>query len=78
MKNHGALRTTQTTTTNRIGVTTKKLLRWHRTVDETLNELDLRNSWHGDWEVIKNSDKIDSFGGNMDETSMSAAGGKFL
>ena len=44
LKNHGALRTAQTTTTKRSGVTTDKLLRWHGTVDETLTALDLCNS----------------------------------
>ena len=37
LKNHGALRTAQTTTTKRSGVTTEKLIRWHWTVDETFN-----------------------------------------
>ena len=78
LKGHGALRTAQATTTKRSGVTTEKLLRWHATVDEALNELDSRNSWHDDWEGIKKSDKIDSFWGNMDETCMSAADGKLL
>ena len=57
---------------------TKKLLRWHATVDEALNELDSGNSWHDDWEGIKNSDKIDSFLGNMDKTCMSADDGKLM
>ena len=39
LKNHGALRTAQTTNTKRSGVTTDKLLHGHGTVDETLNEL---------------------------------------
>ena len=77
LKGHGALRSAQSTTTKRSGVTTEKLLCWHATVDEALNELDSRNSWHDDWEGIKNSDKIDSFWGNMDETCMSAADGKW-
>ena len=59
-------------------VTPEKLLCWHETVDDTLNELDLLNSWHEYWEGIKNSNKIGIFGGNMDETSVSAADGKFL
>ena len=78
LNNHGALRTAQTTTNKISGVTNEKLTHWHWTVDETLNELDLRNSWHEDWEGIKNSKKIDSFWGNMDETGMSTADGKFL
>ena len=76
LKNHGALRTAQATTTKRSGVTTEKLLRWHGTVEDALEELDRRNSWHSDWEGIKKSNMIDSFWGNMDETSMSAADGK--
>ena len=78
LKNNGALRTAQTTITNRSGVTTDKLLRWHGTVDDTLDEMDLCNSWHEDWEGIKNSKKIDIFWGNMDERRMSADDGKFL
>ena len=78
MNNHGALRNAHTTTTNRSSVTTYKLLSWHGTVDDTLNELDFCNSWYEDWEGIKNSKKIDNFWGNMDETSISAADGKFL
>ena len=78
LKNHGDLRNSQTKTTKRIGVTTNKLLRWHGTVYETLNELDLCNSWNEDCEGIKNSKKIDSFWGNMDETRMSPDDGNFL
>ena len=78
LKGHGALRSAQGTTTKRSGVTTEKLLRWHGTVDETLRELDRRNSWHPDWDGIRISSQIDSFWGNMDETCMSAADGKFL
>ena len=76
LKNHGALRTAQATTTNRSGVTTDKLLRWHGTVDDALEEMDRQNSWHSDWEGIKKSNKIDSFWGNMDETNISEAEGK--
>ena len=75
LKNHGALRTAQATTTKRSGITTEKLLRWHGTIEDALHELDRLNSWHADWEGIKNSNKIDSFLGNMDETNMSAAEG---
>ena len=32
--------------------------------------------WHSDWEGIKESNKIDSFWGDMDETNMLAAEGK--
>ena len=78
LNNNGSLQTEQTTTTKRSSVTTKKLLRWHGTVDEKLNDLDLHNYWHEDWEGIKNSKKIDNFGGNMDEKIMSTAYGKFL
>ena len=78
LNNHGALRTAQTTTTNSSGVTTDKLLSWYGTVDETLNELDLCNYWHEDWEGIKNSKNIDSFWGNMYETRISPDDGKFL
>ena len=73
LNNNGTLRTAQTTTTKRSGVITNKLLRWHGTVDETLNEFDLCDYWHEYWEGIKNSKKIDGFWENMDETSMSAA-----
>jgi hypothetical protein len=76
LKNHGAVRSAQATTTKRSGVTTEKLLRWHGTVDEALNELDRLNGWHKDWEGIKTSKRIDSFWGNMDETNMSAADGE--
>ena len=75
LNNHGVLRLSQATTTNRSGVTTEKLLCWHGTIEVTLNELDRHNSWHPDWEDIKSSDKIDSFWGNVDETSMSVADG---
>ena len=78
LKDHGALRSAQGTTTKRSGVTTEKLLCWHGTVDETLRELDRRNSWHPDWDGIRTSSKRDSFWGNMDETCMSAADGKFF
>ena len=38
--------------------------------------MDCLNSPHSDWEGIKQSNKIDSFWGNMDETNISAAEGK--
>ena len=76
LKNHGAVRSAQATTTKRSGVTTEKLLRWHGTVDEALIELDRLNGWHEDWDKIKTSKKIDSFWGNMDETNMLAADGE--
>ena len=76
LKNHGALRTPQATTTKRIGVKTEKLLRWHETLDDALEDMDLQNSWHSDWEGIKYYNKIDIFWGNMDETNMSADKGK--
>ena len=72
LKNHGSLQTSQTKTTKKTGLTTDKVLRWYGTVDETFNELNPYNCWHEDWEGIKISKKIDSFGGNVDETSMSA------
>ena len=78
LNNHSTLQTSRTTTNKGVGVTTNKLLRCHGTVDYTLNELDFLNSWHEYWEGIKNSNKIGIFGGNMDETSVSAADGKFL
>ena len=78
LKNHGDLQTAQTKITNRNSVPNDKLLRWHGTVDETLNELDLCNDWNEDQEGIKKSKKTVSFWGNMDKTSMSAADGKFL
>ena len=49
LNNHGALQTVEKTTTNRIGVKTDKLVIWHGTTYETLNELDFSNSWHEDW-----------------------------
>lgn len=78
LKNHGAVRSAQATTTKRSGVTTEKLLQWHGTVEDALNELDRLNSWHIDWEDIKSSTTIDSFWGNMDETNMLAADGEIL
>ena len=75
LKNHGALRTAQATTTKRSGVTTEKLMRWHGTVEVALAELDRRNSWHKDWQDIKRTGKIDAFWGNTDETCMSASEG---
>ena len=78
LNNHGALQTAQITNTKSSSVTTKKLLCWHENVYETLNELDLCNYWHEDWDGIKKSKRIDSFWVNMDETIMSAAYGKFL
>ena len=78
LNNHGALQTAQITNTKSSSVTTKKLICWNENVYETLNELDLCNYWHEDWEGIKNSKNIDSFEGNMDETGMSVDDGKFL
>ena len=63
LKNHGAVQSAQATTTKQSGVTTEKLLHWHGTADNTLNELDHLNL---------SSTKIDSFGGNMEETYMPA------
>ena len=57
-------------------MTIDKLLLWHGTVNYALEEIDFRNSWHSDWEGIKESNKIDSFWGNMDKKNMSAAEGK--
>ena len=57
-------------------MTTDKVLLWNGTVDDALENMDRRYSWHSDWEGIKESDKIDSFWGNIDETNMSAAEGK--
>ena len=76
LNNHGALRTAQATTTKQSGVTREKLLRWHETVDDALDEMDRQNYCHSDWEGIKESNKNDSFWGNMNETNMSAAEGK--
>ena len=47
-------------------MTTEKLLLWNGTVYDALEEMDRRNSWHSDWKGIKESNKIDSFWGNMD------------
>ena len=76
LKNHGALRTAQATTTKRSSVTIEKLLQRHGTVDHALEEMDLRNSWHIYCEGIKESNKIDSFWGNVDKTNMFAAEGE--
>ena len=57
-------------------MTTEKLLRRHGTVYDALEEINRQNSWHSDWEGIKESNKIDSFGGNMDETNILEAEGK--
>ena len=76
LKNRGALQTAQATTTKWSGVTTEKLLRWHGTVGDALEYMDCQNYWHCDWEGIKESNNIDSFWGNMDETNMMAAEGK--
>ena len=57
-------------------MTTENILRYHGTVDDSLEDMDRRNSWHSDWEGIKESNNIDSFWGNMDEKNMSAAEGK--
>ena len=57
-------------------MTTEKILLWNGTVDDALEDMDCRNSRHSDWEGINESNNIDSFGGNMDETNMSAAEGK--
>ena len=73
LNNRVVLRLVQATTTNRSGLITEKLLRWNGTIELTLNELDHCNYWHPDWEDMKLSNRIDSFWGNMDETSMSAA-----
>ena len=53
-------------------------MRWHYTIDEALLELDHYNCWHADWDDIQNSEKIDSFWGDIDETSMSAGDGEFF
>ena len=76
LNNNGAFQTAQATTTNRSDVTTEKVLLWHGTVEDALEEMDRQNSWHSDWEGIKESNKIDSFWGNMDKKNMSAAEGK--
>ena len=47
-------------------------------MDDALVEMGCQNSWHSDWEGIKESNKIDSFGGNMDKTNMLAAEGKLF
>ena len=39
-------------------------------IEETLYELDSLNYWHADLEGIKISNKIDIFGGYMDETNI--------
>ena len=78
LKNYGALQTAQTATTKWIDVTTENLLFWHGTVDDALEDMDCRNSWHSDWEGIKEYNKIDSFGGDMGETNMLAAEGKLF
>ena len=57
---------------------TEKLLCWHGTTEEAFHDLDHLNCWNADWEGIKNSNNIDSFGGGMDETNMSAAEGFLL
>ena len=57
-------------------MTKEKILRWHGTVDDALEEIYRLNYWHGDWLGIKESNKIDSFGGDMDKANMSAAEGK--
>ena len=57
-------------------MTTEKILLWNGTVDDALEEMDIQNSWHSDWEGIKESNKIDSFWDNMDKTNMLAAEGK--
>ena len=75
LKNHGVLQLAQAKTTKRIGAITEKFLRWHGTIGLTLNHLYRRNYWHIDWEDIKLPDNIDSFWGNVDETSMSVADG---
>ena len=53
LRNHGALQTSQATTTKRGGVITEKLLCWNRTVDDALEYMDCRDSWHSDWGGIK-------------------------
>ncbi len=73
LKNHSILQTVQVTTNKRSVVTTKKLLHWYGMIDKAFHELHCLNCWHADWEGIKNSNKIDGFWGNMDETNMSAA-----
>jgi hypothetical protein len=75
LKGHGALRSAQATTTKRTGVTTEKLQRWDSTIEATLRELDRLNGHHKDWKSIRESNKIDHFWGNMDETNMMASEG---
>ena len=77
LKNHGALQTAQGKTTERSSVTTEKLMRWYGTADAALRELDRLNSWHPKWENTQNSNKVDFFWGNTDETNMSALEVKF-
>ena len=76
LKHHVALRTEQATTTKWHGVTTDNISRWHGTVDDTLEDMDRQKSWHSYWEGIKESNKIDIFWWNMDETNMSEDEGK--
>ena len=60
------------------GATTEKIMRWYSICDEALAELDRRNSWHKDWEEIKNSNKIDYFWGNIDKSCFMASDGKLF
>ena len=51
---------------------------WYGTIEGALKEFDQLNSWHDDdWEGIERSNKFDSFWGDMDNTNMFAAYGKF-
>jgi hypothetical protein len=74
LKSHGYVQSAQRTTTKRANITTKKLLRWHGTIDDLLMELDRLNSWHPAWAIIKEK-RIDHFLGNLDESNMSASAG---
>ena len=51
---------------NSSGLTMENILCWDGMIEESLHELDHINSWHTDWEGIKNSHKVDSFGRNVD------------
>ena len=75
LKSHDKLQTEQQTTTKRRNVTTEKILPWHGTCDEAMEEMDCLNSWYPEWDNIKKSKTVDRFWGNTDENSMTASGG---
>ena len=70
LKNHGKTQAAQRTTTKRSNVNTEKLLHWHGTIDEALEEQKRLNKYDPHFLGL-----VDHFMMNLDESSMVASNG---